>query len=203
MKSALREIVETILLALILFLAVRAVVQNFKVDGSSMEPSLHSGQYLLVNKAIYFNLDLSKVKKWLPFLEGVADENVYLFHAPERGDVVVFRFPKDPSRDFIKRIIAVPGDEVEVRSGRVYVNGARLEEPYIIEGPTYSLDRITVPEGSYFVLGDNRNNSSDSHVWGVVPRENIVGKAWISYWPMSDWGMVPNYSLAAPSNVKE
>jgi len=203
MKSALREIVETILLALILFLAVRAVVQNFKVDGSSMEPSLHSGQYLLVNKAIYFSLETSKLKKWLPFLQDTFDRDTYVLHPPERGDVVVFRFPRDPSRDFIKRIIAVPGDTVEIRSGRVYVNGVRLEEPYIIEGPTYSIDRVVIPEGNYFVLGDNRNNSSDSHVWGVVPRENIIGKAWISYWPMSDWGMVPNYSLAAPDNIKE
>jgi signal peptidase I len=197
MKSAAREIVETILLTLLIFLAVRAVVQNFKVEGSSMEPNLHSGQYLLVNKAVYFSIDLSALPSWLPIPRPAEPTRIYLFHPPQRGDVVVFRYPRDPGRDFIKRVIAVPGQTVEVRAGRIFVDGQEIAEPYIKDRPNYSQPPEKVPEGEYYVLGDNRNNSSDSHVWGTVPRENIIGKAWVSYWPISDWGLVPNYSPAA------
>lgn len=200
MKSALREIIETVILALAIFFLMRAVVQNFKVEGSSMEPNLHNGQYLLVNKADYFAIDIDQVTRILPFLNWQRERFIYLFHPPQRGDVVVFRFPKEPSRDFIKRVIATPGETVEIESGKVYINGMLLREHYIAEGPHYTLKSQVVPLDHYFVLGDNRNNSSDSHVWGVVPRENIVGKAWLSYWPISRWGLAPNYSLGLESS---
>lgn len=196
-KSAIREIVETILLTLLIFFAVRAIIQNFKVEGSSMEPSLHTGQYLLVNKAVYYNIDMATVAKVVPVLEPYKDKTFYLFHPPQRGEVVVFRFPKDPSRDFIKRIIAVPDDVVEIRGGKIYVNGETMVEPYIQDRPNYPFGPERVPKDNYFVLGDNRNNSSDSHVWGMVPRDNIIGKAWVSYWPTEDWGFVTSYSMAA------
>lgn len=195
--SAFWEIAQTLLLALLIFTGVRAVVQNFKVEGSSMEPNLHSGQYLLVNKVTYWGLN---TRLFAPRPSNEAQGGNARFHPfgpPQRGDVVVFRFPKDPRRDFIKRVIALPGEEVAIRGGQVYINGKVLREPYQIENPGYSQDPLVVPPGHYYVLGDNRNSSSDSHVWGTVPLEHIVGKAWLSYWPLDAWGMAPNYSEAA------
>lgn len=196
-RSALREVVETILLTLIIFLVVRALVQNFKVEGSSMEPNLHSGQYLLVNKAVYFSFDTEAIAKFVPFIDTDDSRIFFIFHPPERGDVIVFRFPKEPTRDFIKRVMAGPGETVEIRSGVVWVNGQKLDEPYLRDRPNYNFGPETVPEDNYFVLGDNRNNSSDSHVWGMVPRDMIIGKAWLSYWPVSEWGFAPNYKVMA------
>ncbi|MBI2863722.1 MAG: signal peptidase I [Chloroflexi bacterium] len=197
MRSAVREILETIILTLLIFLAVRAVVQNFKVEGASMEPTLHTGQYLLVNKLVYFSMDMSEISKALPAFNLQNKQTFFLFHPPEKGDIVVFRYPKDPSRDFIKRVIAVPGETVEIRNGKILVNGEESQEPYTAERPNYPYGPEKVPPDNFFVLGDNRNNSSDSHIWGMVPRNNIVGKAWISYWPVSDLGFVSNFSLAS------
>ena len=131
-----------------------------------MEPTLRTNQYLLVNKVSY------------------------MVGEPKRGDVVVLRFPQDPRRDFIKRVVALPGEEVEVRGGVVYVDGKPLSEPYILSRPAYSYSKKRVPPSTYFVLGDNRNNSHDSHVWDWLPKEYIIGKAWVSYWPMDTWGTV-------------
>jgi signal peptidase I len=131
-----------------------------------MEPTLQTNQYLLVNKVSY------------------------MVGEPKRGDVVVLKFPQDPRRDFIKRIIALPGEEVEVRSGIVMIDGKPLDEPYILSKPAYTYPKKRVPAGSYYVLGDNRNNSHDSHVWDWLPKEYIIGKAWVSYWPMDTWGAI-------------
>ena len=203
LRTALREIFETILLTLLIFLLVRTVVQNFKVEGSSMEPNLHSGQYLLFNKLAYFQIDPNGIEERFPSLDLPFDEPIEIFGEPRRGDVVVFRFPRDPNRDFIKRVIALPGDTVEVRERQVLVNGQIVDEPYLRDQPQYQPlypdgPRV-VPPGQYYVLGDNRNNSSDSHVWGLVPRENIIGRAWLSYWPRSSWGWAPNYELSLRS----
>lgn len=197
-----RELAETVILAVLIFFAVKAVVQNFRVEGASMEPSLQSEQYLLVNKAIYFRVDMDKVHQFLPFIPGDNGQKKHLFRAPRRGDVVVFRFPLDPSRDFIKRVIGVPGDTVEVKDEKVYINGAPLVEPYILATPNYTYGPKTVPPGEYFVLGDNRRNSYDSHAWGntcpaqqqcdFVPEDNIIGQAWLSYWPLDAFGFVNN-----------
>jgi signal peptidase I len=197
MRSAFREILETIVLTVLIFLLVRAVVQNFKVEGHSMEPTLYDGQYLLINKALYWQLDLKPVANLWPALVTSEDSTVNLFRAPSRGDVVVFKAPQSPERDFIKRIIGLPGERVEIRNGKVFVNGRALAEPYIKDPPLYEMPLLVVPEGSYFVLGDHRNNSSDSHVWGVVPRDNIVGAAWISYWPPAKWGIISAAPLRA------
>lgn len=199
---AIREIVETVVLALVIFLVVRACIQNFKVDGSSMDPSLQTGQYLLVSKLTYAKVDLGGIAPLLSKL-GIQTVNgiVYPFGTPHRGDIIVFHFPRDPSRDFIKRVIALPGETVEVKSGKVLVNNSALAEPYILQNPAYSKEPVVVPQDNYYVLGDNRNNSSDSHVWGPVPVGEIVGKAWISYWPRKEWGFIPNYEVeAVPSN---
>jgi signal peptidase I len=110
--------------------------------------------------------------------------------------VIVFHYPRDPSRDFIKRVIGLPGDTVEVRGGQVIVNGETIDEPYDPSPGTYDSDPVTLPEDQLFVMGDNRNNSSDSHIWGALPMENVIGKAVVSYWPPSDWGLVTNEAAA-------
>lgn len=160
-----REVVETILLALILFLIVNATTGRFKVHGYSMEPTLYDGQYLIVSKVTYWT------------------------HPPERGDIIVFHPPNGDSDDYIKRIVGLPGETVEVRGGVTWIDGMPLEEPYVAASGGDSGPR-TLGEGQYFVLGDNRVNSSDSRSWGVLPQENIVGKAWLCYWPPERWGLV-------------
>lgn len=201
MKAALREIFETIILTILIFLLVRAVVQNFKVEGRSMEPTLESGQYLLINKALYWRFDTEALRSAFAFQRETPslDRPVYVFGPPQRGDVVVFRFPKDLSRDFIKRIIALPGETVEIRGGKVYLNGVALKEDFLREHPNYVYEPTKVPPGNYFVLGDNRNNSSDSHVWGMVPEENMIGRAWVRYWPPDSWGVLPSPPILAGS----
>lgn len=205
-----RELAETLLLALLIFLAVRASFQNFRVDGASMQPSLQNGEYLIVNKLSYATVDLSPLS-WLPFVS--ADGSRELWGSPQRGDIVVFRAPTDTDRDFIKRIIGIPGDTVEIDAdtGTVRVNGEILSEPYI-QGRTTCQGRcvFVLPErdtrdsraecGSdacYFVMGDNRQNSSDSRQGWFVPQENIIGKALITYWhdgsPAFD--LAPNHSV--------
>jgi signal peptidase I len=191
-----RELIETFVLALLIFLAVRACLQNFRVEGSSMDPVLHNGQYLIVNKAIYTRINLKTISRFIPFVDPGDDPVRYLFRRPQRGDVVVFRFPGNPERDFIKRIIGEPGDTVEIKNGTVYIDGNPLDEPYITNKPTYNYGPTEVPPKQYFVLGDNRNNSYDSHVWGFLPEENIIGQAWLSYWPKDSWGLVPNKNLS-------
>jgi len=191
-----RELAETFVLALLIFLVVRAALQNFRVEGSSMDPSLHNGQYLIINKAIYTRINLDTFSKFIPFIDPGDNPVRYLFRAPQRGDVVVFRFPGNPERDFIKRIVGEPGDTVEVKDGTVYIDGAPMDEPYITSKPTYTYGPAEVPPKQYFVLGDNRNNSYDSHAWGFLPEENIIGQAWLSYWPTDYWGLVPNKDLA-------
>jgi signal peptidase I len=195
MRSVVWEIAQTILLTVLIFLGVRAVVQNFKVEGASMEPTLHSGQYLLINKVGYARVEGTPLALALPN-DGATAGDHYLFGAPQRGDIVVFRSPMQPDKDFIKRVIGVPGDTVEIRGGQVYINGAVINEPYIRDKAPYLVPRQVVPPNHFFVLGDNRPNSSDSHVWGLVPADNIIGRAWVSYWPPSLWGSVPSAAYA-------
>jgi len=191
-----RELAETVVLALAIFLLVRAVVQNFQVEGRSMEPTLETGWYLLVNKSLYWEINLDTVGKFVPLVDGGADPTRYIFRAPKRGDVIVFQQPDQPigaaERDFIKRVIGLPGEVVEVHDGTVFIDGKPLHEPYIQDKPAYTCQPLRVPEGMYFVLGDNRNNSSDSHSWGPVPKGNIIGQAWLIYWPFEQFGLVDN-----------
>ena len=189
-KEALREIVGTILLALVFFLVLQSSVDNFKVEGSSMQPTLFGGQYLLVNKVVYWRFDWGKVTRLLHRDEVKTSKASYLLHPPRRGDVIVFRFPKDPRRDFIKRVVGVPGDQVEIREGSVYVNGQKLKESYVANEDRSFLGHIQIPERNYFVLGDNRPSSNDSRDWGTVPEENIIGKAWVAYWPFSKMALI-------------
>ncbi len=204
MKSTLGEILETVILTVIIFVLVRSVVQNFKVEGRSMEPTLRSGQYLLVNKAAYWSFDATNVLQFLPSQSNRSEppRRVFPFGEPQRGDIVVFMYPVDPSRDFIKRIIGLPGDQVAIKQGAVYVNGQQLVEPYLQTVPQYDLPEQIVPPGQYFVLGDNRNSSSDSHVWGMVPKDNIVGKALLCYWPPDEWGFLSSGAPAVAQSLR-
>ncbi len=188
-----RDFVEIAIFALLLFIGLRLVVQNFRVEGSSMEGTLHDGQLILVNKAAYLKVDLG----FLDFLPLVHfdDSPHYLFGAPRRGDVIVFRFPDQPDRDFIKRVIAVPGEQVEIRDGLVYINGRPLDEKYIPDKDEHDFGPELVPDGQYFVMGDNRNNSYDSRSWGFVPEGNIIGRAWVSYWPFKSFGLVSDPNI--------
>lgn len=197
---AIREIVETIVLAAIIFVAVRAVVLNFKVDGPSMLPSLIDREMLLVNRNIYFHFDQNDLRNLLPGEDREGEDIVYLFHPPERGDIIVFDPPttRPSEQPYIKRVIGLPGDVVQVRNGNVYVNDILLDEPYINAGITQcTTDRycgpVTVPEGQVYVMGDNRNNSTDSRAFGPVPVDNIIGKAWLTYWPRQQFDLVPHY----------
>jgi signal peptidase I len=194
----IRELVETCLLALLIFLAVRSAVQNFKVEGESMVPSLANGQYIIVNKLAYAQLDLSKFD-WIPFFDPGDNPVHHLLGTPERGDVIVFQSPTNPDRDFIKRVIGVPGDSVEIRDGVVFVNEEPLVEPYITGRTGCPCGPWEVAPGTYFVLGDHRNNSSDSRVIGAIREGAIIGKALFSYWPLSEVGLAPNHSVSFAS----
>jgi signal peptidase I len=169
----LREIVETALLTAIIFLVVNAATGRFKIDGSSMEPNLHHDEYVIVDKV------------------------TYLFGRPQRGDVVVFYLEGQP-KDYIKRIIGLPGETLEVRNGTVYVDGLPLDEPYVAPGSDME-SAIQLGPDQYYVMGDNRSNSSDSRNFGPIELGNIVGRAWIVYWPPTDWSIVTHHTYAAGS----
>jgi signal peptidase I len=175
MKTFLREVLITVLLAAAIFLVARETIQTYEVFMTSMEPNFHEGQRVVVNKAAYWS--------W------VGD--------PQRGDVIIFKAPVATDEDFIKRVIGLPGDIVEVKNGAVYVNGVKLNEPYEDEAPDYTMPKITVPPDEYFVLGDNRNHSNDSHNGWYAERDEIRGKAWLSSWPPSLWGVIPSYPLGS------
>jgi signal peptidase I len=174
-----RDIVAPLVVALAIAALFQVTVASFKVYGSSMLPNVHPGEYIMVSKAAYF------------------------FGPPERGEIIVFDSPRNPNSDLIKRIIALPGETIEIKDGTVFVNDTPLAEPYILEPPRYAYPRQKVTAGYYFVLGDNRNNSTDSHKGWTVPRENIIGKAWITYWPPREWRTVEQYSLDSTKQVAE
>ena len=187
MSSIVREFLEAIVLALVVFLLIQTSVQNFKVEGSSMHPTLEGGQYLLVNKLVYLRIDKERLSRIIPFWGVAGAEQSFAVHPPKRGEVIVFHFPRDPSRDFVKRVIGVPGDRVQIRNGTVFVNGRALDESYLTSRDNSNMDQVVLQEGEYFVLGDNRRGSNDSRNWGPVPEVNILGKVWIIYWPLSKW----------------
>lgn len=193
---AIREILETVLLAAIIFFGVRLLVLNFKVDGLSMMPNLHNSELLLVNRNAYEDIDLNNWINKLPFVDRDGSWVVYEFDPPKRGDIIVFDPPNGDTKPYIKRVIATEGETVSFRDGFVYVNDIKLDEPYISSGITDcpQCDPVVVPKDSVFVLGDNRRNSSDSRVFGPVPIDNIIGKAIVTYWPLEDIGRVPHYS---------
>jgi signal peptidase I len=165
------DVLETLVLSVVLFISINIISARIRVDGDSMIPTLVSGEYVVVNRLSYRLGD------------------------PQRGDIIVFHFPRNPSEEYIKRVVGLPGDVIEVKDGSVYVNGQLLNESYLNLKMNYT-GRWEVPQGQLFVLGDNRNNSSDSHDWGTVPMDYVVGKAVLVYWPPPEWGLVGHVPLA-------
>jgi signal peptidase I len=172
LKRIVLDILETLILAVVLYFGINAVSVRVRVDGFSMNPTLQDGEYILVNRLAY------KIGN------------------PVRGDIVVFSFPMDPRQDLIKRVIGLPGESISVRDGKVMINGVPLEEPYIAAPPIYN-GTWEVPEGQLFVLGDNRNESKDSHEWGLLPLENVVGRAILIYWPPPEWQVIDHATEAS------
>lgn len=165
-----RDLLETILMAVVLFLLLNAVTSRVRVYNVSMQPTLHEGNLLVVNKL------------------------AYKLGEPKRGDIIVFHYQGTLTEDYIKRVIGLPGDTIDIGGGIVRVNGQAITEPYIAELPGYT-GTWKVPEGELFVLGDNRNRSSDSHDWGFVKQEWVVGKAILVYWPLDDIRVLTNMDL--------
>ncbi|MFO8113370.1 MAG: signal peptidase I [Desulfosalsimonadaceae bacterium] len=195
-KSRLRENVEAILIAILLALFIRTfIVQAFKIPSGSMKPTLQIGDHILVNKFTY-GVDL-------PF----TDVTIIPGGRPERGDIIVFEYPVEPDKDFIKRVIGIPGDVVEIRDKTVYVNGEPIDQGYtmhteanVIPAEKNARDNfgpVKVPENEYFVLGDNRDNSYDSRFWGFVEEETIKGEAFIIYWSWDSEQFWPRWSRLA------
>ena len=166
------DMAQTLLLAVVLFIGINAVSARVRVDGFSMRPTLDDGEFVLVSKLSY------------------------RFGEFKRGDIVVFHFPLNPDEELIKRVIGLPGDHVRVDGSQLYLNGELMSEGYIAEAPLYS-GEWTVAEGYLFVLGDNRNNSNDSKDWGMLPQENVVGKAVLIYWPPPMWGALDHAEVSA------
>ena len=171
--SLLRELVETVVLALILFLLIRQVVQNYRIESHSMEPNFYEGQFVLVNKL------------------------AYRLGEPHRGEVLVFHNPDNTDQDYIKRIIGLPGDTIEVVGDTILINGEELPQPFVHnlnpEGTYFG--PVIVPENSLFVMGDNRPRSSDSRAIGAIDEDLVVGKAWLRVWPLSEFGLVEHFEL--------
>lgn len=165
--DTVRDIVETVLISLLIALLVRTfVVERFLVDGPSMEPTMWTGESLLVYKL------------------------AFRFTTPKRGDIVVFKYPLNPDKDYVKRVIAVGGDTVEMRLGRVYVNDQLVQEPFVLYPGLYEMNAVQVPEGSVFVMGDHRTNSEDSRMFGPVKLTDIKGKAVFRIWPLKSVGFL-------------
>ena len=191
LRVLVRESFETIILALLVFMALHISIQNYKVEGPSMQPTLNQNEYLIVNKLVYLRIDAAEVADALPFYERQEDEtDNYVFHPPRRGEVIVFKSPRDEDRDFVKRVIGLPGETVEIVQGQVYVNGELLIEPYLDRRDNTTMAPVKVEPDTLFVLGDNRGSSNDSRSWGPVPAENLIGRAWMRFWPLDHLGLL-------------
>lgn len=191
-KSLIREYAESIIIAVLLALVIRTyLVQAFKIPSGSMEDTLAIGDHLLVNKFIYGTK--------IPFI----DKRTLTIREPRQGDVIVFEYPEDPSKDFIKRVVGVPGDVVEGKDKKVFVNGKPYENPHEIHkekdiipkemNPRDTFGPVTVPNDSFFVMGDNRDRSYDSRFWKFVRRDQIKGLAFIKYWSWDREKLMPRF----------
>ena len=191
MREVIRELVHTALASLAVFFAIHFSIENFRVDGSSMLPTLVDGQHLIGNKIAFSRVTPDALAGFIPFVPDSRDgDALFTFHPPERGDIMIFLHPRDSSRALVKRVIGLPGDVIEVDFGQVIRNGERLEEAYVVHRDGRTLESVVVPKGSYYVLGDNRLVSSDSRDWGFVSDEQVIGRAWVSYWPSDRIGFL-------------
>lgn len=206
-RHPLRDILETLIIAVLIFVLVRSVVLNFRIDGPSMLPTFEDGQMILVNRNAYQSFDVGDLVDWIP---GVPEQHWFTiidWGEPKRGDVIVFT-PPEPGKQYpyIKRVIGLPGDRVQITEDRtVLVNGVELDEDYIGDYTTRCTNDpmncdVTVPPGHVFTLGDNRNGSEDSRFYGLVSEDRIIGKAWLVYWPINSIGPVdsPDYPELNP-----
>ncbi len=194
MTKTLSDVAKALALAACFFFVVQAVLQNYQVLGQSMEPNLHSGQHVIVNKAAYMSVDVERLSKFIPFYEVDKGSELQLFGEPERGDVVVVVSPQPSRKRLVKRVIGLPGDTLEIADGVVMINGRTISENYILGSPR-DRDALRIPLDHYFVMGDNRPHSNDSNSFGPVHRSQIVGKAWLAYWPPEEFGTVDAFSI--------
>jgi signal peptidase I len=161
-----------VVLAVVIFLLIRVAIQNYRIEGSSMEPNFHNGEYLLVNKLAY------RLGEY------------------QRGDVIVFKYPGDTTKDYIKRVIGLPGDTIEIREGMLYVNDQLVAEPYQVMPMNYLTEPPRVVEsGTLYVMGDNRPASSDTRDWGLLDQELVIGQAWLAIYPFDTFGLVDHPDL--------
>ncbi|MFC2018083.1 signal peptidase I [Chloroflexota bacterium] len=177
LKGNIRQILITILIVVVIFLGMHYSLQSFTVSGQSMQPSFVDGEWLLVDKLTYH------------------------FSSPSRGDVIIFDPPGNSDQPYIKRIIGLPGEYIEIKNGRIYISNDEGDFEYVEttdlpDIPSSYTNSWEIPEDHYFVLGDNRPVSGDSRSFDTVPRGNIIGKVWIRYWPPSEWGLSPGYSAS-------
>ena len=198
MKDLLKELLETIALALVIFFLLQSSFRNYRVELSSMEGTLYPKDRLVVHKLVYFNIDNKKLERLVPFINFWDEQRIlFPFQPPRRGDIIVFQYPIDPSRDFVKRVVGLPGEMLTIKNGFVFINGEELDEPYLgIRGNSY-MEPTLIEPNSYFVLGDNRDGSSDSRHWGNVSIDEIVGKVMLRYWPF------PEFSLLTADDMNE
>ncbi len=194
MKRTLVDVVKALALAGVFFFVVQAVLQNYQVLGESMEPNLHSGQHVIVNKAAYMSLDVDRLSKFIPFYDADEGSELHLFGEPQRGDVVVVVSPQPPGNRLVKRIVGLPGDSLEIEAGMLKINGHTVSEPYVL-GRARNRGPTTIPADHYFVLGDNRPQSNDSNNFGPVHESRIIGKAWLAYWPPENFGTVDSFTM--------
>jgi len=174
-----REVVETVGLAVIIFLIIRIGIQNYRIEGASMEPNFHDGEYLIVNKLAY------RLGEY------------------ERGDVIVFKYPNDPTKDYIKRVIGLPGDTVEIRNGQLFVNDIQIEEPYPHMPNVRDEPPTVVDAGHLYVMGDNRPASSDTRSWGQLGQNFVIGQAWLAIWPFETAGLVKHQPIEVNSAMAQ
>jgi signal peptidase I len=194
--AVLREMLETVIFALLVFLVVQTVSRNYKVQSISMQPNLYEGQYVVVNRVVYANGALLDALRRTVGKYELGDKILNkVFHPPQRGEILVFTPVTNTKPDLIKRVIGIEGDKVELRQGVVYINDRPITEPYIRPAPGQSYGPIVVGKDQLFVMGDNRGNSSDSRVFGLLPMKNVIGRAWLRYWPPKDWGFIRHYDL--------
>jgi len=208
--ATVRELLETLLFVVLTFLVFQGMIQTFRIEGSSMEPSFYTRQYILVNKIVFFHFDANAPLRVLPNRDDLPQNVIYPFRTPQRGDVVVLEAPNNGERateDYIKRVVGLPGETIQIKDGQVYINNEQLDESladgaYLEDTTDCFGSRLcqpyTIPQGHVVVLGDNRDNSQDSRAWDdpALPLDRIVGKAWVSYWPQEYWGVVdtPTYA---------
>ncbi|MSQ32131.1 MAG: signal peptidase I [Dehalococcoidia bacterium] len=197
MKIVAKEIAITGLLVIFVFIFITVSLQNTIVVGPSMLPTIKDDQRIFVNKMVYLRFDRETVRKFLPWVDDSTNPVTFPFHAPRRGEIVVFHPPGQPDIEFIKRVIGLPGDKIEVRRGQVVLNGVTMEELYVVfkSFSNENRNQVTVPEGTFFVMGDNRSQSEDSRSFGPVPQINIIGKAWLTYWPRSEWRFIRSFNI--------